>query len=130
VTDPLLEAARDTVDDALRELREALEGANAATLNAAPVGADSSSLAVLGTHALASTRSWLALATEAPLPTRDRPAEFRTTIDDPAVFLVCVDAESAACRALLADAAAIDPAHLGLAPWRSGPEAQEPVTAA
>ena len=128
--DLLLEAARDTVDDGLRELRKAFEGADAATLNAAPAGDDSSSLAVLGAHAVASTRSWLALATQAPSPSRDRPAEFRTEVEDPAVFLAWFDGEAEACRTLLTDARAIDPGHVGLAPWRAGELAEEPVTAA
>ena len=129
MTDPLLVAARDVVQDALGELRRALEGADTATLNAVPAGPGSNSLAVLGAHALSSTRSWLALATQAPLPPRDRPAEFRTSVQDPAGFLTWVDAEAEACRRLLMDADSFDPAHVGFAPWRGGAEAEEPVTA-
>lgn len=130
MTDPLLAAARVTLDGSLRELRKALDGADAATLNAAPAGADSSSLAVLGVHALASTRSWLALATQAPLPPRDRPSEFQTIVEDPASFLAAMDETADICRRLLTDVDAIDPAAVATAPWRSGAEAEQPVTAA
>jgi uncharacterized damage-inducible protein DinB len=130
VPDPLLEAARVTLDDSLRELRTALQGADAATLNRRPAGPESNGLAVLSVHALASTRSWLALATHAPLPPRDRPAEFETTVEDPAAFLAWYDDVATACRQLLAQVDEIDPSSLGMAPWRPDALAEQPVSAA
>lgn len=128
--DALLVAARSTLDRSLAELRKAMVGLDAETLNRRPAGPGSNGVAVLAVHALASTRSWLALVTGASLPARDRPAEFRTVVEDPEAFLASTDATAAACRALLAAADTIDPERVGRAPWRSGAEADEPVTAA
>ncbi len=47
---------------------------------------------MLVTHAMHSTRSWLSLATGAPLPERDRPAEFLVVVDDPEAFIGWFDA--------------------------------------
>ncbi len=128
--DALLEAARTTLDGSLRELRKQLEGLDASALNARPGGKGTNPLAVLAVHALASTRSWLALATASLLPPRDRPREFETVVDDLGVFLASVDATADACRELLARSNGIEPARTGTAPWRGGTEAEEPVTAA
>jgi uncharacterized damage-inducible protein DinB len=130
VAEALLEAARTTLDGSLRELRKAIDGLDADALNTRPAGADSNPIAVLAVHALASTRSWLALSTGAPLPERDRPREFETVVEDPAAFLASTDALADACRGLLADAEQIDPARTGTAPWRGGAGGDEPVTAA
>ena len=128
--DALLEAARTTLDGSLRELRKQLEGLDANALNDRPRGDGTNPLAVLAVHALASTHSWLALATGSALPPRDRPREFETRVDDPVAFLASVDATSDACREILAGAEGIDPGKTGTAPWRTGTEAEEPVTAA
>ncbi len=72
-------------------------------------------------------RSWLSLATGAPLPPRDRPAEFRTVADDG--FASAMDERIAECLGLLDGDVAFDPAREGTAPWRST-GADEPVTAA
>lgn len=127
--DALLEAARATVDGSLRELRKALDGLDADGLNARPEP-DANSLAMLAVHALASARSWLALATGAPSPPRDRPREFETHVDDPTTFLTTIDATADECRALLAQVDGIDLSRTGTAPWRGGAQADEPVTAA
>jgi uncharacterized damage-inducible protein DinB len=128
--DALLEAARSTLDGSLRALRMTLDDLDAEALNTRPAGEDSNALAVLAVHALASTHSWLALATGSPLPPRDRPKEFETRVDDPAAFSALVDRTAEACRALLAAAERIDPARVGTAPWRGGAAGEEPVTAA
>ena len=128
--DALHEAARSTLDESLRELRKAIEGLDADALNTPPIERDANPLAVLVVHALASTHSWLALATGAPLPPRDRPREFETRVDDPAAFLASLDRTADACRELLARSDDIDLARTGTAPWRRGAEAEEPVTAA
>jgi len=130
VPDALLEAARTTLDGSLHELRKQLEGLDANALNDRPGGDGTNTLAVLAVHALASTHSWLALATGSALPPRDRPREFETRVDDPVAFLASVDATSDACREILAGAEGIDPGKTGTAPWRTGTEAEEPVTAA
>jgi len=120
VPDALLEAARTTLDGSLRELRKQLEGLDANALNDRPRGDGTNPLAVLAVHALASTHSWLALATGSALPPRDRPREFETRVDDPVAFLASVDATSDACREILAGAEGIDPGKTGTAPWRTG----------
>lgn len=129
MTDPIVVGAREILDDALGGLRAAVDGCTAEELNRRPAGEETNSLAVLATHALHSTRSWLSLAMGAPLPPRDRPAEFLVVVDDPAVFLASFDEMASQCRALLATDGEFDPARVGTAPWRSQ-GADEPVTAA
>ncbi len=81
VSDPIVDAARELLADGLDELRRATADLSTEDLNRRPAGGETNSLAVIATHALAGTRSWLSLATGAPLPPRDRPAEFRTIAD-------------------------------------------------
>jgi hypothetical protein len=78
-------------------------------------------------HALASTRSWLALATGAPLPPRDRPAEFRAVAGPEWASRIAALAED--CRALLGDDVTFDPSGVGTAPWRVDRPPDEPVAA-
>jgi hypothetical protein len=127
VPDPTIEAARDVLGDALGELRATLDGVSVDDLNRRPAGPSSNPLAVIAAHALSSTRSWLSLATGAPLPERDRPAEFRTVADG--VFLAWTDSLATDCREILAGDVAFDPARTGTAPWRSH-HPDRPVTAA
>jgi uncharacterized damage-inducible protein DinB len=129
VADPTVEAAKDILADSLDELRKALAGCSAGTLNRLPLTQGSNSLAVLASHALGSTRSWLSLATDAPLPERDRDAEFKVVVDEPTTFMATFDASAAACRALLDDVRAFEPARTGTPPWRTY-ASNEPVTAA
>jgi hypothetical protein len=130
VSDPTLEAARDILADSLAELRAAVDGCSADELNRRPVDDDTNPLAVLATHALHSTRSWLGLAMDADVPPRDRPAEFRVVVDDPGSFMASFDATAAECRALLEGDDRFDPSLIGYAPWRPGELAKEPVVAA
>jgi uncharacterized damage-inducible protein DinB len=129
VPDPTIEAARDILDDSLREMRAALLGSSTAELNRRPSGDDTNSIAVLVTHAMHSTRSWLSLATGAPLPDRDRPAEFLVIAEDPAAFTAWFDEMAADCRALLDDDVRFEPGATHVAPWQTDEDA-EPVTAA
>src|SRR3954468_20335018 len=127
MSDPLIDAARDLLAESLDELRRATADLSTEDLNRRPAGGETNSLAVIATHALASTRSWLGLATGTPLPPRDRPAEFRAVADDG--FASSVDARIAECMVLLNEGVTFDPAREGTAPWRSV-GADEPVTAA
>ena len=52
-------------------------------------------------HAVGSTRWWLSLALDVPLPERDRDAEFRTHVADAGELLTIFDPIAADCRALL-----------------------------
>jgi uncharacterized damage-inducible protein DinB len=125
-SDPLLTAARATLAESLDELRSTVAGLTPDALNRRITGEGTNPLAVIATHALASTRSWLSLAVGAPLPPRDRPAEFRAVADEG--FETRVDDGIADCLALLDAADGFDPALEGLAPWRTS-GADEPVTA-
>jgi hypothetical protein len=127
VADPILAAARDTIAESLEELRSAVAGLTPEQLNHRPAWEGANPLAVIATHAIASTRSWLSLATEAPLPPRDRPAEFRVVADES--FPGWVDERIAECNALLEDATVFDATREATAPWRTT-GADEPVTAA
>jgi hypothetical protein len=127
VADPTYEAAAEILQAQLEELRTAIDGCPADELNERPTD-DANPLAVIVTHALGATRSWLSVATGAPLPARDRDAEFRFVADDPAAFLSWYDDAAGACRALLAADAPFEPARTGTAPWTDRPD--EPVTAA
>jgi hypothetical protein len=129
VADPTIEAARDILGDSLGELHKAVDGCSADDLNRRPIDGDTNPLAVLVTHAMQSTRSWLSLAAGAPLPDRDRDAEFRVVVDDAAAFISWLDDISAECRGLLEGRVAYDPGATATAPWRTD-RPDEPVTAA
>ena len=129
MADPTIEAARDILSDSLDEMRKAVDGCSADELNRRPVGDDTNGLAVLATHALGSSRSWLSLATGAPLPDRDRDAEFLVVVEDPELFVADFDANAAECRALLESDRPFEPGRVGTAPWLAD-SPDEPVTAA
>jgi hypothetical protein len=129
VTGPIIAAARDILTDSLGELRKALEGCTADQLNRRPAGDGTNCLAVLATHALGSTRSWLSLATGSTLPERDRDAEFLVVVRDADAFIRDVDSMSERCRSLLAGDPSYDGSRVGTAPWRTY-GADQPVTAA
>jgi hypothetical protein len=129
-TDSTVEAARDVVGDALDRLLAALDGLTTEQLNRRPAGELTNPAAVLVAHALASTRSWLSLATGAPLPLRDRPTEFLTVAEEADVFRAWAAGQAAECLGLFDGDVDHEPGRTGLAPWRSGALAAEPVTAA
>jgi len=109
MTDPITSSARFVLKESLGELRAAVEGVPAEALNWRPAGEETNSVAVLATHALHSTRSWLSVAVGGvELPERDRSAEFRAMEDDPGALLRLVDEMSEECRASLRDAGEVD----------------------
>ena len=108
MADPITPSARFVLKESLAELRAAVEGVPAEALNWRPAGEHTNSIAVLATHVLHSTRSWLAIAVGAPLPERDRPSEFLVTEDDPGELLRLVDGMSAQCTVLRRDAEDVD----------------------
>ncbi len=108
MTDAITPSARFVLKESLGELRAAVEGVPAEALNWRPAGEETNSIAVLATHVLHSTRSWLAIAVGAPLPERDRPSEFLVTEEDPLALLRLVDEMSAQCTVLLRDAEDVD----------------------
>jgi len=108
IAEPITSSAQFVLKQSLAELRAAVDGVPAEALNWRPAGEETNSIAVLATHALSSTRSWLAVAVGAPLPERDRPSEFLVMEDDPWALLRLVDELSEECRALLRDAGDVD----------------------
>jgi uncharacterized damage-inducible protein DinB len=106
--DSITPSARFVLKQSLEELRAAVDGVPAEALNWKPAGADTNSIAVLATHVMHSTRSWLSVAVGAELPDRDRESEFRVTEDDPGALLRLVDEMSDDCKALLKDAGDVD----------------------
>jgi DinB superfamily len=124
VADATIDGIREVLEESLGELRKGVAGRSVEQLNARPAGGDTNSIAVIVTHALGSTRAWLSLAMGAPMPDRDRPAEFRGVADDG--FAAWTDDRIAECLALL-DGATWDPVRVGTATWTA---AQETRTAA
>ena len=127
MSDPTVEAAAEILGTALSDLRDAVEGMSSDELNRRPAGDDTNSIAVLTTHSMHSTRAWLSVAVGAEPPARDRPAEFRAVSSDEEL-LTLLDEMGTECVALLDDAT-FDPDRSGLAPWRQGRLAEEPVPA-
>ena len=124
MADATIDGIREVLEESLGELRKGVAGRSVEQLNARPAGGHTNSIAVIVTHALGSTRAWLSLAMGAPMPDRDRPAEFRAVADDG--FAAWTDDGIAECLALL-DGATWDPARVGTATWTA---AQETRTAA
>ena len=126
MADPVFTAARDVLDDGLDELRRSIAGATPELLNRRPAGEDTNSIAVIVTHALHGTRAWLSLAAGVEPPPRDRPAEFRTLVEDADAFAAFVGSMSADCRALVDTDASFEPDLLGTPTWTD----RQQVTAA
>jgi hypothetical protein len=82
---------------------------------------------VIVTHAIGSTRAWLSLAMGAPMPDRDRPAEFRAVADDG--FAAWTEVRIAECLSIL-DGATWDPARVGTATWTASQETRTAAYAA
>jgi uncharacterized protein DUF664 len=125
--DPSILAFREVLDEGLDELRRGIEGLTVDELNARPAGGETNSIAVIVTHALGATRSWLSLATNAPLPPRDRDAEFVTVADER--FGAWAEEQFGVCLALLHDDVRWDPTLTRTPDWNPR-LAEEPRTAA
>jgi len=126
VADPTIDAFREVLGESLDEIRRGVADLSVAELNAAPAGGETNSIAVIATHALGATLSWLSLAMGAPLPERDRDAEFRTVAAED--FPERIEEKIARCLALL-DAGPWDPARVGTPNWNPR-LSTEPRTAA
>lgn len=87
MTDAFLPSIRFVVSEDLKDLRAGVEGLPGEALDWKPAGDDTNSIAVLVTHVLHSTRSWLSVALGATLPDRDRDSEFRAKSDDAKALL-------------------------------------------
>jgi hypothetical protein len=115
VSDPIVEAARDIIEDSLSAFRATIAGLGADALNWLAAGPETNPIAVLAAHAMGSTRWWLSAAAGASLPERDRDAEFRVVANDPNEVLRSFDAIARDCRTLL-EVDAFDPAAARVVP--------------
>lgn len=106
--DPILTSARAVLRDAHNDMRAAIDGLPTDALNWRPTPEDTNSIAVLAIHSLTSTRTWLAVAVDEPLPSRDRDAEFEATARKPAELLHFVDSATAVCLSLIDEDRAVD----------------------
>lgn len=97
---PMIAAASDVLDGSLEAMREVIAAADPEALDWRP-GPDTNSIAVLAVHSMHSTRTWLSVATGAPLPERDRPSEFLATAVGVDELLGFFDSMASECRALL-----------------------------
>jgi len=125
MSDPTIDAARDVLAESLDKIRRGIAGLTVDQLNAKPAGGETNSVAVIATHALASTRSYMSIAVGAPPLPRDRPAEFRTVAADG--FGGWVEDMIGQCLGLL-DGVTFDPSIKGVRTWTQG-LADDPVTA-
>ncbi|TMK36085.1 MAG: DinB family protein [Actinobacteria bacterium] len=107
--DPTLSAAREIVEESIDGFRDAISRLSADALNWRPSKEGTNPIAVLAVHAMHSTRSWLAVAVGAPLPDRDRDAEFRTVVGGSRELIEIVDRLAADRRALLTTEDAFEP---------------------
>jgi uncharacterized damage-inducible protein DinB len=128
--DPIVSAADGMIRGSVEDLRTVVSGLPAGALNWRPAGDDTNAIAVLVVHALQSTRSWLAVAFGAPLPERDRDAEFRTVAEGTEPLLAFIDRLDDDLRALLDGAGSFDPAAQRVSHTRASSGAAEVVSGA
>lgn len=128
--DPFTAAAAGILDDALADMRSAIDGAATDALNWKPGGDGTNSIAVLAVHSMSSTRSWLSIAVGAPLPGRDRDSEFIATTPGAEALLAFIDAMRADCVRLLSEAAVPDWGVSRRTHTRPNPDAEPDVSAA
>jgi uncharacterized damage-inducible protein DinB len=128
--DPMLTAAREIVEESIEGIHGAISGLSADAMNWRPSDEGTNPIAVLAVHAMHSTRSWLAVAVGAPLPDRDRDAEFRTVVNDPRELLETVDRLAADCRALLTSEDTFEPGVMRESHFRASSGRAEVVSGA
>jgi hypothetical protein len=105
--DPILTSAREVLRRTQRDMRRSIEGLPPEGVNWRPA-AEANSIAVLAGHSLRGARYWLAVALDAPLPDRDRPAEFHTEAPSADHLLGLVDGLLGDCLSLLDAAPTVD----------------------
>lgn len=116
MSDPFVEGTRQVLEESLDEIRRGVADLTVVELNSRPAGGTTNSIAVIVSHALGATLSWLCLGFGAPLPARDRDAEFRAVADDG--FVAWTESAIARCLAVLDDTT-WDPARTGTPNWGS-----------
>lgn len=128
--DAMLASAAYVLKQDIEELRAAVDGLPDEALNWKPAGEDTNSVAVLVTHVLHSTRSWISTAAGAPLPDRDRDSEFRTAAERTSDLLALLDDFGVQILALVNDAGDIDWAANRKTHMRPDPDLPDYVPAA
>ena len=128
--DAMLASAAYVLRDDIKELRGAVDGLPDEALNWKPAGDDTNSVAVLVTHVLHSTRSWISTAVGAPLPDRDRDSEFLVTAERTADLLALIDDFGSQMLGLVNDAGEVDWAANRKTHMRPDPELPDYVPAA
>ena len=128
--DPFLASARYILKDYLDEFRRAVQGLPDEAVNWVPGGEDTNSIAVLVTHSLHSTHSWVSIAVGAPLPDRDRDSEFLTRAAGAAELMSLIDDLGGQILALLDNASEIDWSANRKAHMRPDPDLPDYVPAA
>ena len=128
--DPLLTSARAVLRAARDDMRAAIDGLPTDALNWRPTPEDTNSIAVLAIHSLTSTRHWLSVAVDEPLPSRDRDAEFEATARDSKALLTSVDDTFDTCLALVDKSRTVDWSSLRAAPPSPGDAETRQVFAA
>ena len=108
-TDPLLQAARAILRAHRDAMLAAIAGLPPEAINWTPAGDETNSIAVLVHHAWHSTRQWLSVAVDAPLPDRNRSAEFDVSYDSADSLAAKLEEISEECIALISRDARIDP---------------------
>ena len=126
----MLTSAAYVLKDDINELRAAVDGLPDEALNWKPGGEDTNSVAVLVTHVLHSTRSWISTAVGAPLPDRDRDSEFLVAAERTRDLLALLDDFGAQILALVNDARDIDWAANRKTHMRPSPDLPDYVPAA
>jgi uncharacterized damage-inducible protein DinB len=122
--------AKNIFHEVAGAMRTAIVGAPAGVLNRKPGGDATNSITVLAVHAMHSTRSWLSMATGAPLPARNRDDEFVATMPDAVALLAFFDEMAADCSSLLDAANVADWSAQVKTHQRPQPDAERDVSAA
>lgn len=129
MTDSILTSAAFVLKEHIEELRASVDGLPDEALNWKPGGDDTNSVAVLVTHVLHSTRSWISTAVGATLPDRDRDSEFRVVAERTSELLALLDDFGAQILNLLNDAGDVDWAANRKAHMRPDPSLPDYVPA-
>jgi hypothetical protein len=108
MADAFLPSIRFVLAQDFKDLRAGVDGLPGEALDWKPAGDDTNSIAVLATHVLHSTRSWMSVALGAPLPDRDRDSEFTVKSGDTAALLAFMDDFSAQVLAIVDTARDVD----------------------
>lgn len=128
--DPFIGTARYTLKQSLNDLRGCLDGLSVDALNWRPPAGETNSIAVLTVHAMSSTRSWLSIATGAPLPERDRDREFEASAASADELRAWFDDMASQCAALLDTKEPVDWSAMRATHARPNPGDPEQVPAA